>query len=92
MLRLTQQSWIWCVSVGVARICEWVLLLFLVLLFAAIGTLLRNHAIGTFYFGVYAMLAVTLLAAMCYTINDWCRSGRAKRAASGNEPEGLNSV
>lgn len=72
-------------------------LLILALLIAAIGALLWLQGVslgvfGSLYFGLYAMLAIILLAAGGFAAADWCQRGRTKRAASGNEPSDLDAV
>ncbi len=97
MLRLTQQFWICCVSIGLNRVIPLFILFLLSLLIAACVALLWTQgvplgAVGVVYFALYAGLAAIIAGFTLYTAISWCRRGRQKRAASGAETEILESA
>lgn len=88
MLRLTQQFWICCVSIGVDRILSMLVLFLMFLLIAACGAILMVHGVpigivGYLYFSLYAAVAVLMAGSAVYTTMLWCQRGRQKRANSG---------
>lgn len=96
MLRLTQQFWICCVSIGLNRVIPLFILFLLSLLIAACVALLWIQGIplgtlGVVYFTLYAGIAIIIAGFTLYTAISWCRRGRQKRSASGAEPEILES-
>ena len=97
MLRLTQQFWICCVSVGLNRVIPLFILFLLSLLIAACVALLWAQglplgAVGVAYFALYAGLAAIIAGFTLYAVIWWCRRGRQNRSASGAEPEILESA
>lgn len=97
MLRLTQQFWICCVSIGLNRVTSLFILFILSLLIAACIALLWIQGIplgtlGVVYFTLYAGLAVAIAGFTVYVVISWCRRGRQKRATSGQRIEILESA
>jgi hypothetical protein len=96
MLRLTQQFWICCVSVGLNRVIPLFILFLLSLLIAACVALLWTQgvplgAVGAAYFALYAGIAAIIAGFTLYTAISWCRRGRQKRSTSGQSIEILES-
>lgn len=96
MLRLTQQFWICCVSIGLNRVIPLLILFILLLLVSACGAMLWLEGVplgivGVLYFSLYAAAAVLIAGVTLYAALTWCQRGRQKRAASGVEIEVLES-